>query len=124
MPCSLMGPVTLWESNGSGRLLYGVLYDDLQKLLKERLNWDSLQKCSPCTSTLTLEWWQMACGDGYSNGSRTAGSTEEISWIAALWKGIPGQIENLIVKVCHVVAHIPKSCVTEEPQNNQQVKGC
>lgn len=81
MPCSLMGPVTLWESNGSGRLLYGVLYDELQKLLKERMNRDNLQKWRPSssTSTLTLEWWQMPCGNGYSNGSRTAGSTEENS---------------------------------------------
>ena len=35
MPCSLMGPVTLWESSGGGRLLYGALHDKLQKLLKE-----------------------------------------------------------------------------------------
>ncbi|KAK4831831.1 hypothetical protein QYF61_019589, partial [Mycteria americana] len=35
MPCSLMDPVVLWESIGGGRLLYRVLYDKLQKLLKK-----------------------------------------------------------------------------------------
>ena len=34
MPCSLMSPVTLWESTEAGRLLHGVPHDELQKLLK------------------------------------------------------------------------------------------
>ncbi|GAB0207628.1 mitochondrial enolase superfamily member 1 [Grus japonensis] len=36
-PCSLMGPVALWESIGGGRPLYGVLHDESQKLLKEKV---------------------------------------------------------------------------------------
>ena len=44
MPCSLMGPVILWESIGGGKLLYEVLHDKLQKLLKEKVNRANLQK--------------------------------------------------------------------------------
>lgn len=43
MPCSLMGPVALWESIGGGRLLYGVLRE-LQKPLKEWINQANLHK--------------------------------------------------------------------------------
>jgi len=34
---------------------------------------------------------------------------------------IAAQLEKLVVKVCHMDAHIPKSQATEEHQNNQQV---
>ncbi|GAB0208749.1 hypothetical protein GRJ2_003340600 [Grus japonensis] len=44
MPSSLMGPVASWESIGGGRLLYGVLHNELQKLLKEKVNRASLQR--------------------------------------------------------------------------------
>ena len=33
--CLQMGPVVLWGIIGSGKLLYGVVLDKLQKLLKE-----------------------------------------------------------------------------------------
>ncbi|KAM6086134.1 uncharacterized protein LJ206_007568 [Theristicus caerulescens] len=42
-------------------------------------------------------------------------------WAAALWQDIAARIENLVVKVRHVDAHVPKSRATEEHQNNQQV---
>ncbi|KAK4807032.1 hypothetical protein QYF61_000361 [Mycteria americana] len=42
-------------------------------------------------------------------------------WAAALWQGIAARVENLVVKVHHVDAHVPKSRATEEHQNNQQV---
>ncbi|KAM9591112.1 uncharacterized protein ACIBXB_006051 isoform 1-T2 [Morphnus guianensis] len=42
-------------------------------------------------------------------------------WAAALWQDIASWLENLVVKVRHVDAHIPKSQATEEHQNNQQV---
>lgn len=38
MHCFLMGPVVLLEYIGSRNLLYGVLHDKLQKLLKEKVN--------------------------------------------------------------------------------------
>ena len=38
-----------------------------------------------------------------------------------MWKDIAAQIKNLVVKVCHVDAHVPKSWATEEQQNNHQV---
>ena len=31
------------------------------------------------------------------------------------------QVDNLVVRVCHIDAHIPKSHATEEHQNNKQV---
>ncbi|KAK4826292.1 hypothetical protein QYF61_007139 [Mycteria americana] len=43
------------------------------------------------------------------------------SWAAALWQDITAQVENLVVKVLHVDAHVPRSRATEEHQNNQQV---
>jgi len=43
MPCSLMNPVKFLESIRGGRLLYGVLHDKLQKLLKKKVNEDNLQ---------------------------------------------------------------------------------
>ncbi|GAB0208672.1 hypothetical protein GRJ2_003332900 [Grus japonensis] len=36
-------------------------------------------------------------------------------------QNIAARLEKLVVKVCHVDAHIPKSQATEEHQNNQQV---
>ncbi|KAK4811067.1 hypothetical protein QYF61_016353 [Mycteria americana] len=42
-------------------------------------------------------------------------------WAAALWQDISARVENLVVKVRHVDAHVPKSRATEEHQNNQQV---
>lgn len=41
-------------------------------------------------------------------------------WADALWQDIAAQVENLLVKVCYVDAHVSKSRVTEEPQNNEQ----
>lgn len=46
MPCSLMCPFVLWENIRAGRLLHRVLYNKLQKLLKEE-NWANLQKWRP-----------------------------------------------------------------------------
>ncbi|KAK4832349.1 hypothetical protein QYF61_021878 [Mycteria americana] len=38
-----------------------------------------------------------------------------------LWQDIVARVENLVVKVRHVDAHVPKSWATEEHQNSQQV---
>ncbi|KAK4817080.1 hypothetical protein QYF61_027911 [Mycteria americana] len=40
---------------------------------------------------------------------------------AVFWQDMAAQVENLVVKVCYVDAHVPKSWATEEHQNNQQV---
>ncbi|KAK4829722.1 hypothetical protein QYF61_006183 [Mycteria americana] len=42
-------------------------------------------------------------------------------WATALWQNIAARVENLVVKVHHVDAHVPKNRATEEHQNNQQV---
>ena len=42
-------------------------------------------------------------------------------WAAELWKGIAARIKNMVVKVRHVDAHVPKNRATEEQQNNHQV---
>ena len=42
-------------------------------------------------------------------------------WVAELWKDITARIKNMVVKVCQVGAHVPKSWATEELQNNHQV---
>ncbi|XP_074424449.1 ribonuclease H-like [Larus michahellis] len=38
-----------------------------------------------------------------------------------LWQYIAARIENLVVKLHHVDAHVPKNRATEEHQNNQQI---
>ena len=43
------------------------------------------------------------------------------TWAAELWKDIAAQIKNMVVEVCHVDAHVPKSQATEEQKNNHQV---
>ncbi|GAB0209822.1 hypothetical protein GRJ2_003447900 [Grus japonensis] len=42
-------------------------------------------------------------------------------WAAPLWQDIAARLEELVVKVRDVDAHVPKSWATEEHQNNQQV---
>ena len=42
-------------------------------------------------------------------------------WAAPLGQGIAARLEQLVVKVRHVDAHVPKCRVTEEHQNNHQV---
>ncbi|GAB0207085.1 hypothetical protein GRJ2_003174100 [Grus japonensis] len=87
-----MGPVASWESIEGGRLLYGVLHDESQKLLKEK------------------PWKQ-------SNWQRRG----KPIWAAPLWQDIAARLEKLVVKVRHVDAHVPKNLATEDHQNNQQV---
>ena len=40
---------------------------------------------------------------------------------AELWKEIAAQTKDMVVKVHHLDAHVPKSRATEEQQNNHQV---
>ena len=42
-------------------------------------------------------------------------------WASALWKNIAAWIENMVVMEHHIDSHVPKSCASEEHQNNQQV---
>ena len=44
-------------------------------------------------------------------------------WAAELWNDIAAQIKDMVVRVRHVDAHVPKSRATEEQQNNHQVDG-
>jgi len=42
-------------------------------------------------------------------------------WAVPLWQDIVAWLEDLIVKVRHINAHVPKSWAAEECQNDQQV---
>jgi len=42
-------------------------------------------------------------------------------WAAPLWQDIAALLEQLVAKVRHMDAHVPKSRATEEHQNNHQV---
>uniref|UniRef100_A0A803YFQ3 Uncharacterized protein n=1 Tax=Meleagris gallopavo TaxID=9103 RepID=A0A803YFQ3_MELGA len=42
-------------------------------------------------------------------------------WAADLWKDIAARIKDMVIKVRHVDAHVPKNRATEEQQNNHQV---
>jgi len=48
----------------------------------------------------------------WKQSSRQCGG--KFFWVAELWQDIVAQAENLVVKVHHVDAHIPKSWATEE----------
>jgi len=43
------------------------------------------------------------------------------TWGSPLWQYIAARLEQLVVIVCHVDAHVPKSRATEEHHNNHQV---
>jgi len=62
MPSSQTGPVILWESIGVGGLLYGVLHEKLQKLLKEKVSRANLQKAIHLSLNIAeLEKWPVVC---------------------------------------------------------------
>jgi len=42
-------------------------------------------------------------------------------WAASLWQDIAAHVEQLVVKVRHMDAQVPKSRATEEHQNDHQV---
>ncbi|KAK4824735.1 hypothetical protein QYF61_018207 [Mycteria americana] len=62
---------------------------------------DIAEKSGQCSVSILIHgWWQMPCGGGCSNGSRTTGSGEE---------DIAARLENLAVKVRHVDHRITES---------------
>ena len=58
MPCSLMGPVALWESIGGGRRLYGVLYDK-----QPPAGWEHIPCPMPPPGTLSWALRSKSYGD-------------------------------------------------------------
>ncbi|GAB0175576.1 hypothetical protein GRJ2_000022800 [Grus japonensis] len=135
MTCLPMDPVILWESIGGGRLLYGVLHDELQKLLKDKVNRTSLQKAIQLALDIAeREKWLMLYLyiDSWMVANALWGWLQQWKrsnwqrrgkpiWAAELWQDITAWLEKLVVKVRHVDAHIPKSQATEEHRNNEQV---
>ncbi|GAB0179478.1 hypothetical protein GRJ2_000413100 [Grus japonensis] len=131
-----MGPVASWESIEGGRPLYGVLHGELQKLLKlgessqfaevkaiqlaldiaEREKWPMLYLCidSWMVANALWEWLQQWKQSNWQHRGKPI-------WAAPLWQDIAAGLEKLVVKACHIDAHVPKSRATEEHQNNQQV---
>ena len=41
--------------------------------------------------------------------------------LSGLWQDIAAWVENLAIKVCHIDAHMVKSCATKEHRNNEEV---
>ncbi|PKU29712.1 hypothetical protein llap_19983 [Limosa lapponica baueri] len=102
------------ESIEDAKLLYGVLHDELQKLLKAKVNQANLQSDSWMVANALWGWlkqWKQ------SNWQRKG----KPIWAAELWQDIADQLGKLVVKVRHVDAHVPMSRATEEHRNNQQV---
>ena len=66
---------------------------------------------------LTHGWWQMPFGWLQNNLQYRSNPI----WAAELWKDNASQVENLVIKVCRVDAHITRSLATEEHENKQQV---
>lgn len=42
-------------------------------------------------------------------------------WAAALWQNMAAWPENITLEICHVHDHMPKSHLTEEDRNYEQV---
>ena len=61
-------------------------------------------------------------GGGYSKGKQNNPQHRgKPIWAAALWKDTTVQVENMVVKECHLDAHVSKNCATDEHQNKQQM---
>jgi len=60
-------------------------------------------------------------------GLATAVATKQLQrrgkpiWAAEWWKCMSAWIKNMVVKVLHVDAHVPKSQASEEQQSSHQV---
>ncbi|KAK4809953.1 hypothetical protein QYF61_002910 [Mycteria americana] len=114
-------------------LLYGVLYDKLQKLLKEMVNRANLQKLRPSNIAEREKWPVLYLyTDSWMVANARWGWLQQWKqinwqhrgkpiWATVLWQDIAAWVENLVVKVRHVDAHVPKGQATEEHENNQQV---
>ena len=65
----------------------------------------------------------MLCAVGYSNSRKWTKWQHRGKpiWAAELWQDIAAWVENLVVKVHHVDAHIPESRATEGHRHNEQV---
>ncbi|GAB0209834.1 hypothetical protein GRJ2_003449100 [Grus japonensis] len=84
--------------------------------IAEREKWPMLYLCTDSWMVANALWgWLQQWKQ--SNWQRR----DKPIWAAPLWQDIAARLEKLVVKVCHVDAHIPKSWATEEHQNNQQV---
>lgn len=60
----------------------------------------------------------MLCGGGWTDGKRPTGCVEENqSGLAEEWQDIAISVEKLLMKVCHVDAHVPKCQANEEVEN-------
>ncbi|KAK4830543.1 hypothetical protein QYF61_011681 [Mycteria americana] len=73
----------------------------------------------PCTDSRMVanalcEWLQQWKQSNWQCTGKPIGA-------AALWQDMAAWVESLVVKACHVDAHVPKSWAAEEHQNNQQV---
>ncbi|GAB0208806.1 hypothetical protein GRJ2_003346300 [Grus japonensis] len=137
MPCSLMGPVAFWDSIGGGRLLYGVLHNKSQKLLGgegESSQFAEVKAIQLALDIAEREKWPMLylCTDSWMVANALWGWLQQWKrsnwqrrgkpiWAAPLWQDIAARLEKLVVKVCLVDAHVPKSQAAEAHQNNQQV---
>ncbi|GAB0209806.1 hypothetical protein GRJ2_003446300 [Grus japonensis] len=84
--------------------------------IAEREKWPTLYLCTDSWMVANALWgWLQQWKQ--SNWQRRG----KPIWAAPLWQDIAARLKELVVKVCHVDAHIPKSWATEEHQNNQQV---
>ncbi|GAB0210183.1 hypothetical protein GRJ2_003484100 [Grus japonensis] len=84
--------------------------------IAEREKWPTLYLCTVSWMVANALWgWLQQWKQ--SNWQRRG----KLIWAAPLWQDIAARLEKLVVKVCHVDAHVPKSRATEEHQNNQQV---
>jgi len=84
--------------------------------IAEREKWPLLSLCTDSTMVANALW-------GWLQQWKQNNWECRVKPICAtpLWKDIAVKVENMVIKVCHVVTNVPNSCATEEHQNNQQV---
>ncbi|GAB0208574.1 hypothetical protein GRJ2_003323100 [Grus japonensis] len=114
--CLMQRVVEAAEGEGESSQFAEVKAIQLALDIAEREKWPVLYLCTDSWMVTNALWgWlqQWKQSNWQSRGKPI--------WAAELWQDIAAQLEKLVVKVCHVDAHIPKNLATEEHQNNQQV---
>ncbi|KAJ7415616.1 hypothetical protein BTVI_37794 [Pitangus sulphuratus] len=116
--------------------MYGVPHDKLQKLWKEKVNrvnsqssklsswpWTLMnQRSGPKPYLYTdLRMVANALWEGLDRWKKVNWKCRgKPIWSTDIWQDIATRVEKLIVRVCHVDAHVPKNQANEEHRNKEQ----
>ena len=122
-----MDCVILWGSITDEKLLCGAPHNELQRPLKKKENQVSSEVKAVQLALDVAEWerWPILYSGSRMVANALWGWLQQWEqnnwqqrsnpiWAAELWKDIAARPKNMVVKVHHVDAHVPKSRATEE----------